>query len=64
MSGDESPEVSFAGFQPCACHLRTCRLCACSLPLRSLKENGIISLDSGLTHDLNWIEYFPAWVVG
>ena len=64
MSGEESVEAWFAGLQPCASRLRACRLCACSSLFRLLWENGVISLDSRLTHDLNRIEYFPAWMVG
>ena len=64
MSGDESADVWFAGLQPCACRLWTCRLCPSSSPFRLLKGNGIISLDSGLIHDFNRIKQFPSWVVG
>ena len=63
MSGDESAEVWFAGLQPCACRLRTCRLCACSSPFRLMQGNGVISLDSGPIHHFNRIKQFPGWVV-
>ena len=55
MSGDESAEAWFAGLPPYAFRLRTCRLCDSSSTFRLLKENGVISLDSGLMHD------FVAW---